>query len=117
MHVDGSNSGERGNPLSRLVRWLTDDHLLGERDPSVGRVFVSCHQCRRYRPMYHIASKRHLRCPSCGSGELVPYRLPAWRAFWAYVICGVVWRKWMLRKREQRFWDPRMPVRLAEPDY
>lgn len=104
-----------------VVKWvrglLAPGHLLGNDDPTVGRIFMACQMCGRVRPIYRIADRTEVECWGCHGGAIRPIRLSPLRAAWWYFIKGIVWRKWMRRKREQRFWDPRMPVRRGEPEY
>ncbi len=78
----------------------------------VGRNFLVCKECRRVVAQWHLLMERGERerpgC-RCGSMYVRPAYIPQWRAA-LWLIYGLVWRKWIRRKR---LWDARLPVQLT----
>ena len=79
--------------------------------PDVGRVFLTCKDCGRVKPHYHIypnlGEPAKPRC-RCGSFYFRPKQISEVVAAWWVLVVGYLWRKTILHADQ---WDPRMPVR------
>ena len=117
MHVAPSTDGGLLAPLRRYLEIARDQErvLIGDAGPDVGKVFMACMGCGKIRPMYQLAEKK-VAC-KCGSIRLRPTRIPEWQAAWWVLVVGGLWRRLILRKKETRFWEPRMPMRFRDPAY
>jgi hypothetical protein len=86
-------------------------------DDVVGRMFVVCHNCKRIRPHYHIATRAskdaQMACPKCGCGDVTPRIIPEWRAA-LWVVACYLWRHKIHAKES---WDPRMPIMKIQGKY
>jgi hypothetical protein len=98
--------------LTRLWRWLTDDHVV-LTDPAVERYFARCTACGRVWMHYWACVTaedrrrgRRVGCP-CGNLRCRIVVLPEWQAAW-YVLSRWLWRRVL---RRERYWDPRLPAR------
>lgn len=80
--------------------------------PGVGRIFIACDRCRRVMPHYRVYGEV-VKTPAdglckCGGAQFTPIQIAGWKAVAWVLLVGLVWRKWIRNERE---WDPRMPIR------
>lgn len=96
------------NVWSRIVRFVTDEHVLFAPD-GAGRTFVVCYHCRRVVPAWRLVSSQptQMGC-RCGSGHVRPAVISTAQAYWWVFVRGLLLRR-VLGHRE---WDPRLPVRV-----
>lgn len=67
--------------------------------------------------MYRAADKSEASCRVCGDARVRPAHLSSLRAAWWVLVMGLLWRRLVCRKTEQRLWDPRMALRFRAPSY
>jgi hypothetical protein len=101
-----------------LDGWITEGPQIAT-PPGLLKMFCRCHGCSRVWPHwwseltaeeFKAQKRRTLGCP-CGSLKLAPCYLPTWQSVWWFCLRGWLWRKVI---RQQRVWDPRMPVMMTD---